>query len=123
MCDVTAAHGWVTSTDPNPNPNPNPSPNHNPNPNPIPNPHPHPNPNPNPDPNPNPNPNPKQVISTDGLTPGWGVEDLNLVGGWSPDNPLQARLRAMQPAGDKPDEFFHHHNWVSDNGWKMVSSP
>ena len=18
------------------------------------------------------------------------------------------------------DEFFHHHNWVSDNGWKML---
>ena len=107
MCDVTAAHGWVISTDPNPKPNPKPNPN----------------PNPNPHPHPNPNPNPKQVISTDGLTPGWGVEDLNLVGAWSPDNPLQARLRAMQPAGDNPDEFFHHHNWVSDNGWKMASLP
>jgi hypothetical protein len=60
------------------------------------------------------------AISTDGLTPGWGVEDLNLVGAWHPENPLQVQLREEEPAGDNADEFFHHHNWVSDNGWKML---
>ena len=40
------------------------------------------------------------VVSLDGLTPGWGVEDLNLVGAWHPENPLQTRLREAAPAGD-----------------------
>ncbi len=39
------------------------------------------------------------VVSLDGLTPGWGVEDLNLVGAWHPENPLQTTLRTAEPTG------------------------
>ena len=42
-------------------------------------------------------------VSLDGLTQGWGVEDLHLVGGW------------------QETEFKHHNNWLSDLGWKMIS--
>lgn len=43
------------------------------------------------------------TVALDGLTRGWGVEDLHLIGGW------------------EEDEFKHHNNWVSDLGWKMIS--
>ena len=59
------------------------------------------------------------VVSLDGLTPGWGVEDLNLVGAWHPENDLQKYLTNE----DFPSiyyYFLHHHNWLSENGWKML---
>ena len=43
-------------------------------------------------------------VALDGLTPGWGVEDLHLNGGWE--------------VGSK---FLHHNTWLADLGWKMIS--
>ena len=61
------------------------------------------------------------VVALDGLTAGWGVEDLNLVGGWSPGNVGEGSKKLgtfglPDVDGDGQAEFSHHHNWVADNG-------
>ena len=43
-------------------------------------------------------------VALDGLTPGWGVEDLHLNGGW-----------------EEGTLFLHHNTWLADLGWKMIS--
>ena len=48
-------------------------------------------------------------VGLDGLTPGWGVEDLRLDGGWDEGNEFLDN-----------GEFSHHFNWVSDLGWQMI---
>ena len=51
-------------------------------------------------------------IVADRLRPGWGVEDMLLVGGWTGE----------QDEGNlDSDEFQHHNNWVADWGWRMIS--
>ena len=42
-------------------------------------------------------------VTLDGLTAGWGVEDVHLIGNWDGD------------AG-----FQHHNNWVAEAGWEMI---
>ena len=51
-------------------------------------------------------------VGLDGLTPGWGVEDLLLDGGWDEGNDFLDKSTG---------EFSHHNNWVSDLGWQMIS--
>ena len=51
-------------------------------------------------------------VGLDGLTPGWGVEDLCLDGGWDEGNTF---------LDESTGEFSHHYNWVSDLGWQMIS--
>ena len=50
-------------------------------------------------------------VALDGLTPGWGVEDLHLNGGWEEENDLL----------DKNNQFLHHNSWLADLGWQMIS--
>ena len=50
-------------------------------------------------------------VALDGLTPGWGVEDLHLNGGWEEENEFL----------DQNNEFLHHNSWLADLGWQMIS--